>query len=91
MLSYLYCFGHIVTFHFTHSFVYNYSMANDYDPKSALFLLAKIVIALFVLRVVLYAAGFQGYIPVADEVFSTIMRVVFAAGGGQGVLPQPQY
>ncbi len=62
-------------------------MANDIS-LSALFLgVLKLLAAIFVVKIVLMAVGFTGYIPIADEVYSFFMKLVLSISGNQNVLP----
>ncbi len=53
----------------------------------AIFAAIKILIALFILKVVLIVLGYKGYIPFADEVFAAFMKVIMLFGTGKAVIP----
>lgn len=52
-----------------------------------IFAAIKVFVALFVLKVILMAVGFPGYIPVGDEVFAFVMKAIMLLGTGSSIMP----
>ena len=62
---------------------------SEHRFSDAFTLILKVLAALFIIKVVVYAMGYQMYIPVADEIFGLILRMLFLLGGRGGVAPMP--
>ena len=65
-------------------------MSDDAGEKLTFYIFwtIKIIVALFVFKVVLVALGFTGYIPGADEIYNFFLKIVFYLGTGQSSISQ---